>query len=149
MNMQTLSLVGSPSPLPAPSWKDGNEPECCSFSQRPLTTCWLETHREHSQEECVSVHVLFPRPSVTYVKWCVWWRRQRWRWWGRRARGWTCKRNGSSSFPRSSPPRDSGGRSALHGQIEKSLVWIQACTSTSVSSHHHSSQPPSEVFVFC
>lgn len=56
--------------------------------------------------------------TVTYSWLCVWWRRRRWTLWGRTVTGWTCRRSGSSSFPRSSPPRGSDDRTALRRNQE-------------------------------
>lgn len=52
--------------------------------------------------------------TLTYSWLCAWWRRRRWRLWGRTVTGWTCRRSGSSSSRRSSPPRGSDDRTALH-----------------------------------
>lgn len=79
---QTLSDVEPNGPLLAPSWKDGNKPESCSFSQHPLTTCWFQnTPRTQPGGVCVCTvpesTCPFSLPTATYVKWCVWWRRRR------------------------------------------------------------------------
>lgn len=120
LHKHTHTRIGgeSDSTMPAPSWKGGNEPEFCRFSQHPFTTCLPKNTAGRTERVCVWCTwalVLYPHLSATYVKLCAWWQRRRWRWWGRRAIRWTYRRNGSSSFPRSSPPRDSGGQNALHG----------------------------------